>query len=312
MLTDSLSAYRIVRTTRLARTAARRGRREPGRRRCFRDDRFGRSRQRRARRARCADSSATSSPRLVGEPFARAATSTASRMNWCARGSWPRAKPYARTHARSTVDIREYAATALLAVASDHQTLCARIGDGGIVLRRTPAMPSRWRCGPIAENTPTKPISSPTTRPPSGSRSRVSTTCPMSSPFHGRAADISRSSMQRARRFRRFSFRWWRPCAARATPTANCGRGAHRLSQLAGDQRADRRRQGAGCGLPDFCRRAKTLRIDDGAVVSLGKKLGAGGEGAVFRINESPPASRRSIPNRSSRAKSPNSKPWSP
>ncbi|MGD0475684.1 MAG: PP2C family serine/threonine-protein phosphatase [Candidatus Velthaea sp.] len=36
-------------------------------------------------------------------------------------------------------EIREYAATALLAVASDHQTLCARIGDGGIVLRRTPA-----------------------------------------------------------------------------------------------------------------------------------------------------------------------------
>ncbi len=39
------------------------------------------------------------------------------------------------------VDIREFAATALLAVASDHQTLCARIGDGGIVLRRTPAAP---------------------------------------------------------------------------------------------------------------------------------------------------------------------------
>lgn len=35
-------------------------------------------------------------------------------------------------------EIRDFAATALLAVASDHQTLCARIGDGGIVLRRTP------------------------------------------------------------------------------------------------------------------------------------------------------------------------------
>jgi hypothetical protein len=35
-------------------------------------------------------------------------------------------------------EIREYAATALLAIADDHQTLCARIGDGGIVLRRTP------------------------------------------------------------------------------------------------------------------------------------------------------------------------------
>jgi hypothetical protein len=34
-------------------------------------------------------------------------------------------------------EIREYAATALLGVATDHQTLCARIGDGGIVLRRT-------------------------------------------------------------------------------------------------------------------------------------------------------------------------------
>lgn len=39
------------------------------------------------------------------------------------------------------VDIRELAATALLAVASDHQTLCARIGDGGIVVRRTPDAP---------------------------------------------------------------------------------------------------------------------------------------------------------------------------
>lgn len=35
------------------------------------------------------------------------------------------------------VEIREFAATALLAVASDHQTVCARIGDGGIVVRRT-------------------------------------------------------------------------------------------------------------------------------------------------------------------------------
>ncbi len=35
-------------------------------------------------------------------------------------------------------DIRDFAATALLAVASDHQTLCARIGDGGIVVRRAP------------------------------------------------------------------------------------------------------------------------------------------------------------------------------
>ena len=44
-----------------------------------------------------------------------------------------------REQARSMeTEIREFAATALLAVASDHQTLCARIGDGGIVLRRTP------------------------------------------------------------------------------------------------------------------------------------------------------------------------------
>ncbi len=37
--------------------------------------------------------------------------------------------------------IREYAATALLGIASDHQTLCAQIGDGGIVLRRAPEEP---------------------------------------------------------------------------------------------------------------------------------------------------------------------------
>ncbi len=44
-----------------------------------------------------------------------------------------------RALARAThTDVRDYAATALLAIASDHQTLCARIGDGGIVLRRTP------------------------------------------------------------------------------------------------------------------------------------------------------------------------------
>lgn len=38
-------------------------------------------------------------------------------------------------------DIREYAATALLAIAGERQTLCARIGDGGIVLRRAPDAP---------------------------------------------------------------------------------------------------------------------------------------------------------------------------
>jgi hypothetical protein len=32
-------------------------------------------------------------------------------------------------------ELRDYAATALLAVASDHQTLCAQIGDGAIVVR---------------------------------------------------------------------------------------------------------------------------------------------------------------------------------
>jgi hypothetical protein len=37
--------------------------------------------------------------------------------------------------------IRDYAATALLAIASDHQALCAQIGDGGIVLRRAPDDP---------------------------------------------------------------------------------------------------------------------------------------------------------------------------
>ena len=41
----------------------------------------------------------------------------------------------------SDVDVREYAATALLAVASERQALCAQIGDGGIVLRQTPQGP---------------------------------------------------------------------------------------------------------------------------------------------------------------------------
>jgi hypothetical protein len=34
------------------------------------------------------------------------------------------------------LDVRDYAATALLAIASDHQALCAQLGDGGIVVRR--------------------------------------------------------------------------------------------------------------------------------------------------------------------------------
>ncbi len=38
----------------------------------------------------------------------------------------------------AAADIREYAATALLAIASERQTVCARIGDGGIVVRRAP------------------------------------------------------------------------------------------------------------------------------------------------------------------------------
>ncbi len=47
-----------------------------------------------------------------------------------------------RILARGTeTEIRDYAATALLAVVSEHQALCARIGDGGIVLRRAPGTP---------------------------------------------------------------------------------------------------------------------------------------------------------------------------
>ena len=38
-------------------------------------------------------------------------------------------------------DVRDYAATALLAVASDHQALCAQLGDGGIVFRRSASEP---------------------------------------------------------------------------------------------------------------------------------------------------------------------------
>ena len=33
------------------------------------------------------------------------------------------------------VDVREYSATALLAIAAPFQTICAQVGDGGIVLR---------------------------------------------------------------------------------------------------------------------------------------------------------------------------------
>jgi hypothetical protein len=39
------------------------------------------------------------------------------------------------------IELREYAATALLAVASDRQAVCAQIGDGGIVFRRAPGDP---------------------------------------------------------------------------------------------------------------------------------------------------------------------------
>ena len=47
-----------------------------------------------------------------------------------------------RALARETeTEIRDYAATGLLAVVSEQQTLCARVGDGGIVLRRTPEGP---------------------------------------------------------------------------------------------------------------------------------------------------------------------------
>jgi hypothetical protein len=38
-------------------------------------------------------------------------------------------------------DLREYAATALLAIVGERQALCAQIGDGGIVFRRTPEDP---------------------------------------------------------------------------------------------------------------------------------------------------------------------------
>ena len=37
--------------------------------------------------------------------------------------------------------LRDFAATALVAVASDHQTLCAQVGDGAIVVRASAAAP---------------------------------------------------------------------------------------------------------------------------------------------------------------------------
>ncbi len=39
------------------------------------------------------------------------------------------------------VNVREYAATAVLALAGERQTLCAQIGDGAIVVRRAPDEP---------------------------------------------------------------------------------------------------------------------------------------------------------------------------
>jgi hypothetical protein len=47
-----------------------------------------------------------------------------------------------RSRARDDgAELRDYAATALLAIASDHQALCAQLGDGGIVVRREPGEP---------------------------------------------------------------------------------------------------------------------------------------------------------------------------
>jgi len=41
----------------------------------------------------------------------------------------------------SDAELREFSATALLAVASDHQTLCAAVGDGAVVVRQGTARP---------------------------------------------------------------------------------------------------------------------------------------------------------------------------
>jgi hypothetical protein len=47
-------------------------------------------------------------------------------------------------------ELRDYAATALLAIVGERQALCAQIGDGGIVFRRTPDDPfelALWPAG---------------------------------------------------------------------------------------------------------------------------------------------------------------------
>jgi hypothetical protein len=46
--------------------------------------------------------------------------------------------------------LREFAATALVAVASDHQTLCAQIGDGAIVVRAAAEAPFDVALWPVA------------------------------------------------------------------------------------------------------------------------------------------------------------------
>ena len=46
-------------------------------------------------------------------------------------------------------DLREYAATALLAIVGERQALCAQLGDGGIVFRRTPDDPFELALWPV-------------------------------------------------------------------------------------------------------------------------------------------------------------------
>jgi len=47
-----------------------------------------------------------------------------------------------RAHAGdSDADLRDFSATALLAIASDHQTLCASVGDGAVVVREAAGGP---------------------------------------------------------------------------------------------------------------------------------------------------------------------------
>ena len=190
-----------------------------------------------------------------------------------------RARARARSGRGYEHDAREYSSTLLVAVATPHATIVGQIGDGAIVvddgLLRAATWPQQGEYANVTHFLVQDDAMDQLVTAEAGPAQRIAvfsdglqnlalqyeTKTPYE-PFFTPFFDVSGDRVETRRRGR-----------ARAA----------RLSRLAGRERAHRRRQVAGRG--GAAMTSPVLLDASGRPISVGAKLGAGGEGTVYALS---------------------------